>query len=93
LAKNKVPGALRWLNSNSAVVKKVSPTGLLTAKSSGNWIITVTSPDTNAKSVIQCRGSVLATINVAPKKLEMMVGEKHNMEATVLNERNESFEN
>jgi uncharacterized protein YjdB len=82
---------LQWVSSNPAVVE-VSNTGLLTAKGSGNSVITLTSPNTDAKSVIQCKVSILAAIKVEPEQLEMKVGEKHPMEAKVLNERNELFE-
>jgi len=87
-----VPNAiLQWVSSNPAVVE-VSNTGLLTAKGSGNSVITITSPNTDAKSVIQCKVSILAAIKVEPEQLEMKVGEKYQLEAKVLNEKNELFE-
>jgi uncharacterized protein YjdB len=87
-----VPNAVvQWVSSNPAVVE-VSNTGLLTAKGSGNSVITLTSPNTDAKFVIQCKVSILAAIKVEPEHLELKVGEKHEMEAKVLNERNEPFE-
>ena len=82
---------LQWVSSNPAVAE-VSNTGLLTAKGSGNSVITLTSPNTDAKAVIQCKVSILAAIKVEPEQLEMKVGEKHQMEAKVLNEKNELFE-
>ena len=95
LDKEKKPMAdavIRWVSSNPAVVE-VSDRGLLTAKGSGKSVITITSPGTEAVSVIPCKVSILAAINVKPKKVELKVGEKHGMEATALNERNELFEN
>lgn len=82
---------VQWVSSNPAVVE-VSNTGLLTAKGSGNAVIALTSPNTDAKSVIQCKVSILAAIKVDPEHLELKVGEKHELEAKVLNERNELFE-
>ena len=84
-------GILQWTSSNPAAVE-VSSTGLLTAKGSGNSVITITSPNTDAQSVIECKVSILAAIKVDPEKLEMKVGEKHQMEAKVLNEKNQLFE-
>ena len=82
---------LQWVSSNPAVVE-VSNTGLLTAKGSGNSVITLTSPKTDAKAIIQCKVSIVSSIKVEPEKLEMKVGEKHPMDAKVLNEKNEPFE-
>ena len=67
---------LQWVSSNPAVAE-VSNTGLLTAKGSGNSVITLTSPNTDAKAVIQCKVSILAAIKVEPEQLELKVGEKH----------------
>ena len=87
-----VPNAvLQWVSSNPTVVE-VSNTGLLTAKGSGNSVITLTSPKTDAKAIIQCKVSILAAIKVEPEKLEMKVGDKHQLDAKVLNEKNEPFE-
>ena len=87
-----VPNAvIQWVSSNPAVVE-VSNTGLLTAKGSGNSVITLTSPNTDAKAVIQCKVSILEAIKVEPEQLELKVGEKHALEAKVLNEKNELFE-
>lgn len=82
---------IQWVSSNPAVAE-VSNTGLLTTKGSGNSVITLTAPNTDAKSVIQCKVSILAAIKIEPEKLELKVGEKHAMEAKVLNERGELFE-
>jgi uncharacterized protein YjdB len=82
---------VQWVSSNPAVVE-VSNTGLLTAKGSGNSVITLTSPNTDAKSVIQCKVSILAAIKVEPEQLEVKVGEKHELEAKALNEKGELFE-
>jgi uncharacterized protein YjdB len=82
---------IQWVSSNPAVVE-VSNTGLLTTKGSGNSVITLTSPNTDAKSVIQCKVSILAAIKIEPEKLELKVGEKHELEAKVLNEKGELFE-
>ena len=87
-----VPNAVvEWVSSNPAVVE-VSPTGLLTAKGSGNSVISVVSPGTDAKAVVQCKVTILAAINVEPEQLEMKAGEKRQLEAKVLNERGELFE-
>ncbi|HJX31702.1 MAG TPA: Ig-like domain-containing protein [Thermodesulfobacteriota bacterium] len=82
---------IQWVSSDPEVAE-VSNTGLLTAKGSGNSVITLTAPNTDAKSVIQCKVSILAAIKVEPEQLEMKVGEKHELEAKVLNEKNELFE-
>ena len=87
-----VPKAVLMFESSNPEVAEVSNTGLITAKGSGNSVITITSPNTDAKSVIQCKVSILAAIKVEPEQLEMKVGEKREMEARVLNEKNELFE-
>ncbi|MCX8012367.1 MAG: Ig-like domain-containing protein, partial [Desulfobacterota bacterium] len=85
-----VPNAvLRWESSDPAVVE-VSNTGLLTAKGSGNATITITS--NNEKAVVQCKVSILSAIKVEPEQLTLKVGEKHQLNAKVLNEKGELFE-
>ena len=87
-----VPNAvLNWVSSHPDVAE-VSDTGMLTAKGSGNTVISVTSPGTDAKAVVQCKASILSAIKVAPEQAELKVGEKRQVEAKVLNEKGELFE-
>jgi uncharacterized protein YjdB len=85
-----VPNAvLHWESSNPEVVE-VSNTGLLTAKGSGNATITISA--NNEKAVVQCKVSILNAIKVEPEQLTLKVGEKHQLNAKVLNEKGELFE-
>lgn len=86
-----VPNAvLTWQSSNPEVAE-VSNTGLLTAKGTGNAIITAMAQN-GEKAVMQCKVSILGAIKVKPEQLEIKVGEKYQLEATVLNEKGELFE-
>jgi uncharacterized protein YjdB len=86
-----IPDAkLIWESSNPEVAS-VDENGLLTAKSSGNTTITAIA-ENGEKAVIQCKVSILAAIKVEPKELKLKVGEKAQMEATVLNDKGELFE-
>jgi len=86
-----VPGAVLTWTSSSPEVATVDSKGLLTAKGSGNTVITATS-ENGEKAVVQCKVAILAAIKIQPEALELKVGEKSDLKATVLNEKNELFE-
>lgn len=65
--------------------------GLLTAKGSGNTVITVLAAN-GEKAVLQCKVSILSSIVVEPAELTLKVGEKHELKTKVLNEKGELFE-
>jgi len=81
---------LIWTSSEPKVVE-VNATGLLTAKGSGNSLITVSSPN-GEKAVVQVKVSILGAIEVNPSQLELKVGEKQKLQTRVLNEKAELFE-
>lgn len=81
---------LIWTSSEPKVVE-VSATGILTAKGSGNSMVTVSSPN-GEKAVVQVKVSILGAIEVTPSEVQLKVGEKQKLETRVLNERGELFE-
>jgi len=86
-----VTGAtLTWTSSNPEV-GTVDGKGLLTAKGSGNSVITATS-ENGEKAVVQCKVAILAAIKIEPEALDLKVGQNSDLKATVLNEKNELFE-
>jgi len=86
-----VPDAvLTWESSNPGVAV-VDANGLITAKGSGNTIITVTS-ENGDKAVVQCKVAILAAIKIEPEQLKLTVNEKYQLEAKVLDEKGRLFE-
>ena len=86
-----VPEAtLTWESSNPEVAT-VDNNGLLTAKGSGNTVITALAAN-GEKAVLQCKVSILSSIVVEPAELTLKVGEKHELKTKVLNEKGELFE-
>lgn len=81
---------LTWTSSEPKVVE-VSATGMLTAKGSGNSIVTVSSPN-GEKAVVQVKVSILGAIEVTPQEVQLKVGEKQKLDTKVLNEKGELFE-
>ncbi|MBN2468010.1 MAG: Ig domain-containing protein [Deltaproteobacteria bacterium] len=86
-----VPGAvLTWTSSHPDVVT-VDNNGVLSAVGSGDSTVTVTSVE-GEKAVVQVKVSILGSIVITPAELELAVGQKQELEATVLNEKGEPFE-
>jgi len=81
---------LTWESSNPSVAN-VDNNGLVKAKGSGQSILTVTAPN-GEHAVVQCKVSILSAIKVIPEELQVKVGEKRELEAKVLNEKGELFE-
>jgi uncharacterized protein YjdB len=86
-----VPTAkLNWESTNPQAAV-VDANGLITAKGSGNTMITALA-ENGEKAVVQCKVSILSAIKVQPDQLELAVGEKSQLEVKVLNEKGELFE-
>ena len=81
---------LTWESADPAVAT-VDDNGLVTAIGSGQTILTVSAPN-GEKSVVQCKVSILSAIKIIPENLTISVGEKRELEAKVLNEKGELFE-
>ena len=86
-----VPDAMLTWESAHPAVATVDDNGVVTAKGSGQTILTVSAPN-GEKAVVQCKVSILSAITINPENLEISVGEKREMEAKVLNEKGELFE-
>jgi uncharacterized protein YjdB len=81
---------LTWESSNPAVAV-VDANGLITAKGSGNTVIAAIS-ENGEKAVVQCKVAILAAIKIEPDVLTLKVGDRLELEAKALNEKNELFE-
>ena len=81
---------LTWSSSNPNVAT-VDESGLVIAQGSGQTILTVSAPN-GEKAVVQCKVSILSSIQIIPASLQLSVGEKYELEAKVLNEKGELFE-
>jgi len=81
---------LTWESSNPAVAI-VDAHGLITAKGSGNTVISAIS-ENGEKAVAQCKVAILAAIKIEPDVLTLKEGEKFELKSTALNEKNELFE-
>ena len=86
-----VPDAMLSWESSDPAVATVDDTGLVTAKGSGQTILTVSAPN-GEKAVVQCKVSILSEIKITPQDAQLSVGEKLQFEAKVLNEKGELFE-
>lgn len=86
-----VPDAILTWESSAPDVASIDDTGLVTAKGSGQAILTVSAPN-GEKAVVQCKVSILSAITIAPENAQLSVGEKRALEAKVLNEKGELFE-
>ena len=86
-----VPEALLTWGSSNPEVATVDDTGLITARGSGNTVITATA-ENGEKAVVQCKVAILAAIKIEPEVLELKVGQKADLKSAVLNEKNELFE-
>ena len=87
-----VPEArLAWKSSRPSVAM-VDRNGLITAKGSGNSVISVLS-ENGEKAVVQCKVAVTAGIVIKPKQLELRVGEKFELDTDVVDEKGAPAEN
>jgi uncharacterized protein YjdB len=87
-----VPDAkLTWESSRPAVAV-VDANGLITAKGSGNTVISVIS-ENGEKAVVQCKVAVTAAIIINPEELDLQVGEKFDLEPKVVDEKGAPAEN
>lgn len=86
-----VPDAMLTWESSHPAVATVDNNGLVTAKGSGQSILTVSAPN-GEKAVVQCKVSILSKIVIEPETFELTVGEKRELLAKVLNEKGELFE-
>ena len=88
----RVPEArLAWKSSRPSVAM-VDRNGLITAKGSGNSVISVLS-ENGEKAVVQCKVAVTAGIVIKPKQLELRVGEKFELDTDVVDEKGAPAEN
>ncbi len=86
-----IPDAMLTWESSHPSVATIDNTGLVTAKGSGQSILTVSAPN-GEKAVVQCKVSILSAIEVIPEQVELSVGDKQQLQAKVLNEKGELFE-
>lgn len=81
---------LTWVSSNPNVAP-VDDKGVVTAKGTGQSTITVSSAN-GEKALVQCKVAILKSIKVEPATLSLKPGEKAEMSAIVLNEKDEPSE-
>ena len=72
-------------------VAVISNTGLITAKGSGNAILSILSK-TGEKAVIQCKVAIRSSIKIDPTEATVKVGEKVQLNSKVLDEKGDAFE-
>jgi uncharacterized protein YjdB len=77
--------------SSNPKVATISDAGLITAVGTGNSIISVNS-ETGEKAVIQCKVAIRSTIKIEPAEVSIKVGETIQLESTVLDEKEDQFE-
>lgn len=87
-----VPDAKLTWESAKPEVATVDNNALITAKGSGNTVITVTS-ENGEKAVVQCKVAITAAIKIKPQELALRVGEKSPLEAEVVDEKGAPAEN
>jgi len=87
-----VPDAKLTWESAKPEVAIVDDNALITAKGSGNTVITVTS-ENGERAVVQCKVAITAAIKIKPQELELEVGEKSALETEVVDEKGEPAEN
>jgi uncharacterized protein YjdB len=86
-----VPDAKLVFQSTNPKVAVVSETGLITAKGSGNTIISIVS-EKGEKAVIQCKVAIRSAIKIEPTEAIIKSGEKVQLSAKVLDEKGDLFE-
>lgn len=86
-----VPDAKLVFKSNHPEVAVISDTGLITAKGSGNTVISIVS-EKGEKAVIQCKVAIRSAIKVEPTEAVIKTGEKVQLSAKVLDEKGDLFE-
>ena len=77
--------------SSNPKVATINDSGLITATGTGNSIISIKS-ETGEKAVIQCKVAIRSSIKIEPAEAEIKVGEKLQLESTVLDEKKDPFE-
>lgn len=86
-----VPDAKLVFQSTNPKVAVVSDTGLITAKGSGNTIISIVS-EKGEKAVVQCKVAIRSAIKIEPTEATIKSGEKVQLSAKVLDEKGDLFE-
>lgn len=86
-----VPDAKLEFTTTNDKVAVISNTGLITAKGSGNAILSILST-TGEKAVIQCKVAIRSSIKIDPNEATINVGEKVQLNSEVLDEKGEAFE-
>jgi uncharacterized protein YjdB len=86
-----VPDAKLVFQSSNQKVAVVSEAGLITAKGSGNSIISIVSAN-GEKAVIQCKVAIRSSIKVEPTESVIKVGGKVQLNSKVLDEKGDLFE-
>lgn len=86
-----VPEAKLIFESSNPKVAIISETGLITAVGTGNSILSIKS-EAGEKAVIQCKIAIRSAIKIEPENVVIKVGEKLQLESTVLDEKEDPFE-
>lgn len=86
-----VPEAKLIFESSNPKVATFSETGLVTAVGTGNSILAIKS-EAGEKAVIQCKVAIRSAIKIEPEAATLKVGEKIQLESTVLDEKEDPFE-
>jgi len=86
-----VPNAKLVFQSTNPKVAVVSDTGLITAKGSGNTIISIVS-EKGEKAVVQCKVAIRSAIKIEPTEASIKSGGKVQLSAKVLDEKGDAFE-
>jgi uncharacterized protein YjdB len=86
-----VPGAKLVFQSTNPKVAVISETGLITAKGSGNTVISIVS-EKGEKAVIQCKVAIRSGIKIDPTEAVIKAGNKVQLSAKVIDEKGDLFE-
>lgn len=86
-----VPDAKLSFKTTNPKVAVISETGLITAKGTGNTIISIVS-ENGEKAVIQCKVAIRSSIKIEPAEAVIKVGEKVALDSNVLDEKGDLFE-
>jgi uncharacterized protein YjdB len=87
-----VDTAVFTCESSNPKVAEVDNNGLITAKGSGNTVISIIS-ENGEKAVVQCKVAITSAIHIEPAELTLQVGEKYELDAQVVDEKGDPAEN
>lgn len=87
-----VEEAVFTCESSNTGVATVENSGLITAKGSGNTVISVIA-ENGEKAVVQCKVAITDAIVIKPTELTLKVGETYELEAKVVDEKGGPAEN